>query len=53
MQEIPIPDATFLDGDANTYPGELEKTSPKNISFTVPFVSAPVSPGLQSWLCGT
>ena len=22
MQEIPIPDATFLDGDANTYPGE-------------------------------
>ena len=31
MQEIPIPDATFLDGDVNTYPGELEKTSPTNI----------------------
>ena len=29
MQEIPIPDATFLDGDANTYPGELEKVSSK------------------------
>ena len=22
MQEIPIPDATFLDGDANTFPGK-------------------------------
>ena len=29
MQEIPIPDATFLDGEANTYPGELTKASPK------------------------
>ena len=28
MQEIPIPDATFLDGDANTFPG-------KNIFFVL------------------
>ena len=24
MQEIPIPDATFLDGEADTYPGEFK-----------------------------
>ena len=29
MQEIPIPDATFLDGEVNTYPGELAKAFPK------------------------
>ena len=52
MQEIPIPDATFLDGEANTYPGELTQASPKKISFMVPFVSAPMPLGLQSRVCG-
>ena len=31
MQEIPIPDGNFLDVEANTYPGELTKASPKKI----------------------
>ena len=35
MQEIPIPDATFLDGDANTYPGELAKASQKYVFHRV------------------
>ena len=33
MQEIAIPDATFLDGDANTYPGEYRKNSLKRHLF--------------------
>ena len=39
MQEIPIPDATFLDGDANTYPGEWSKASSK-FTFKWHFLSA-------------
>ena len=34
MQEIAIPDATFLDGDANTYPGEKRKALSKGIYLT-------------------
>ena len=39
MQEIPIPDATFLDGDGNTYPGEWSKASSK-FTFKWHFLSA-------------
>ena len=31
MQEIPIPDATILDGGANTYPGESAKAPTTDI----------------------
>ena len=47
-QELPIPDATFLDGDANTYPGRKEEV----LNLNNCFLSSPVPIRLPPWLCG-